>query len=147
MAEPAVSREGVSATEIRVRYAETDQMGIAHHSNYIIWCEQARTDYMRGRGVSYRDLEEGGLLLPVVDVRLRYRAVARYDDLLRVSCWVREIATRRVIFGYSVERVADGRLLATAQTSLMALGSNHERTTIPVSVREALVVVPDPVRL
>jgi len=147
MAEPAMSREEVSATEIRVRYAETDQMGIAHHSNYIIWCEQARTDYMRGRGVSYRALEEGGLLLPVVDVRLRYRAVARYDDLLRVSCWVREIATRRVIFGYAVERVADGRLLATAQTSLMALGSNHERTTIPESVREALVVVPDPVRM
>jgi len=142
-----MSREGVSATELRVRYAETDQMGIAHHANYIIWCEQARTDYMRDRGVSYRDLEEGGLLLSVVDVRIRYRAMARYDDLLRVSCWVREIATRRAIFGYAVERVADGRLLATAQTSLMALGSNHERTTIPEFVRAALVVVADPVRL
>jgi acyl-CoA thioesterase FadM len=85
--------------------------------------------------------------LPVVDVRLRYRAVARYDDLLRVRCWVREVATRRVIFGYAVDRSTDGQLLATAQTSLMALGSKHERTTIPDLVRQALVVVPDPVRL
>lgn len=140
-------QDGVGATELRVRYAETDQMGIAHHSNYLIWCELARTDFMRDLGVGYRELEEGGLLLPVVDVRLRYRAVARYDDLLRVRCWVREVATRRVIFGYAVDRSTDGQLLATAQTSLMALGSKHERTTIPDLVRQALVVVPDPVRL
>jgi acyl-CoA thioester hydrolase len=140
-------QDGVGATELRVRYAETDQMGIAHHSNYLIWCELARTDFMRDLGVRYRELEEGGLLLPVVDVRLRYRAVARYDDLLRVRCWVREVATRRVIFGYAVDRSTDGQLLATAQTSLMALGSKHERTTIPDLVRQALVVVPDPVRL
>ena len=140
-------QDGVGATEIRVRYAETDQMGIAHHSNYLIWCELARTDFMRDLGVGYRELEEGGLLLPVVDARLRYRAVALFDDLLRVRCWVREVATRRVIFGYAVDRNADGQLLATAQTSLMALGPKHERTTIPEFVREALVVVPDPVRL
>jgi acyl-CoA thioester hydrolase len=140
-------QDGVGATELRVRYAETDQMGIAHHANYLIWCELARTDFMRDLGVRYRELEEGGLLLPVVDVRLRYRAVARYDDLLRVRCWVREVATRRVIFGYAVDRRTDGQLLATAQTSLMALGSKHERTTIPDLVRQALVVVPDPVRL
>jgi acyl-CoA thioester hydrolase len=140
-------QDGVGATELRVRYAETDQMGIAHHANYLIWCELARTDFMRDLGVGYRELEKGGLLLPVVDVRLRYRAVARYDDLLRVRCWVREVATRRVIFGYAVDRSTDGQLLATAQTSLMALGSKHERTTIPDLVRQALVVVPDPVRL
>ena len=140
-------QDGVGATELRVRYAETDQMGIAHHSHYLVWCELARTDFMRELGVGYRELEEGGLLLPVVDARLRYRAVARYDDLLRVRCWVREAATRRVIFGYAIDRIGDGQLLATAQTSLMALGSTHERTTIPDFVRQALVVVPDPVRL
>ena len=140
-------QDRVGATEVRVRYAETDQMGIAHHANYLIWCELARTDYMRDRGVGYRNLEESGLLLPVVDARLRYRAVARFDDLLRVRCWVREVATRRVIFGYAVDRITDGQLLATAQTSLMALGPTHERTTIPESVRQALVVAPDPVRL
>jgi acyl-CoA thioester hydrolase len=142
-----MTHAGPSTTELRVRYAETDQMGYAHHSNYLVWCEQARTDHMRALGVGYRDLEESGLLLPVVDARLRYRVAARYDDLLRVRCWVREVSSRRVIFGYAVERIADGRLLATAQTSLMALGPNHERTTIPEFVRQALVVVPDPVRL
>jgi acyl-CoA thioester hydrolase len=139
--------DGVSTTELRVRYAETDQMGYAHHSNYLVWCEQARTDHMRTLGVGYKELEDGGLLLPVVDAKLRYKAAARYDDLVSVSCWVREINSRRVIFGYAVHRVADNRLLATAQTSLMAIGADHERTTIPESVREALVVVPDPVRL
>ncbi len=142
-----VTDDGVSVTEVRVRYAETDQMGIAHHSNYLIWCENARTDYMRNRGIGYRELEANGLLLPIVEVQLRYRAVSRYDDLLRVRCWVREAGTRRVIFGYAIEMAADDRLLATAVTSLMALGSNHERTTIPEFVREALVVIPDPVRL
>ena len=142
-----MSHDGVSATQLRVRYAETDQMGFAHHSNYLIWCEQARTDHMRVLGVGYRELEAGGLLLPVVDARLRFKAPARYDDLLSVRCWIREASSRRVIFGYAIERTADSRLLATAQTSLMALGSDHERTTIPESVRQTLVVVPDPVRL
>ncbi len=139
--------DGVSSTEFRVRYAETDQMGYAHHSNYLVWCEQARTDHMRGLGVGYKELEESGLLLPVVDAKLRYKSAARYDDLLSVSCWVREKNSRRVIFGYAVHRVEDNRLLATAQTSLMAIDSDHERTTIPESVRDALVVVPDPVRM
>ena len=142
-----MSNIGVSVTEFRVRYAETDQMGYAHHSNFLVWCEQARTDHMRTLGVGYRELEEGGLLFPVVEARLRYREPARYDDLVGVRCWIREVSNRRVIFGYAVERVADGRLLATAHTSHMALGANHERTTIPESVREKLVVVPDPVRL
>lgn len=140
-------QDGVGHTEIRVRYAETDQMGIAHHSNYIIWCELSRTDYMRDRGAGYKEIEESGVLLAVVDVRLRYRAVARFDDLLTVRCWVRDVASRRAIFGYAVERTSDSQLLATAQTSLMALNSNHDRSTIPESVRQALVVVPDPVRL
>ncbi len=142
-----MSHDGVSATTLRVRYAETDQMGYAHHSNYLVWCEQARTDHMRALGVGYREMEESGLMLPVVDTRVRHKAAARYDDLLVVRCWVRDVSSRRVIFGYAVEREEDGRVLATAQTSLMAIGSDHERTTIPESVRQALVVVPDPVRL
>lgn len=142
-----MNNDGVSSTELRVRYAETDQMGYAHHSNYLVWCEQARTDHMRALGVGYRELEESGLLLPVVDAKLRYKAAARYDDLLTVLCWVREVSSRRVIFGYAVHRVGDDRLLATAQTSLMAINSDYERTTIPEDVRGALVVVPDPVRM
>ncbi len=138
---------GVSCCEFRVRYAETDQMGIAHHSNYLVWCEQARTDHMRALGIGYRDLEEGGLRLPVVDAHIRFRAGARYDDLIRVRCWVRDVASRRIIFGYAVERIIDHTLLATAQTSLMAVNENHERTKLPESVIQAIEPIEDPVRL
>src|SRR3989304_3145842 len=105
---------GVASREFRVGYAETDQMGIVHHANYLVWCEDARTHYMRQAGILYRDLEEQGLLLAVVEVSVRYRLPAKYDDLLRIDCWVRESGTRRVIFGYAVYRVDDARCLATA---------------------------------
>ncbi len=137
----------VTAYELRVRYAETDQMGVAHHSHYLVWCEAARTDHMRRRGVSYRELERNGLKLPVVDAQVRFRQAARFDDLLRVRCWVRDVASRRVSFGYAVERCDDGLLLATAQTSLVAVDSNHGLTTIPPEIRAKLEPVPDPVRL
>ena len=137
----------LTCVELRVRYAETDQMGIAHHANYLIWCELARTRHMEERGVRYRDLESQGLRFPVVDVHVRYRSPARYDELLRVRCWVRDVASRRVEFGHAIERQEDGELLATARTSLIAVDSNHAITTIPGKVRELLAPVPDPIRL
>jgi len=134
--------DDVTTIEFRARYAETDQMGIVHHANYLVWCEQARTDHMRQLGVSYRAMEESGLRLPVVEASVRYRQPTRYDDLVQVSCWVREVASRRVTFG-----AADGLLLATAQTSLIAVHSTHGRTSLPPDLRAKLVVSPDPVRL
>ncbi len=133
--------------ELRVRYAETDQMGVAYHSHYLVWCEVARTDLMRQLGVTYRILEEDGVRLAVVDARVRYRAAARYDDLLRVHAWVRDSDSRRVVFGYWVERIDDSRCLATAETSLIAIDSKNEVTRIPAPVRKKLVPTPDPVRL
>ncbi len=138
---------GATSVDLRVRYAETDQMGVAHHANYLIWCELARTSHMRHLGVSYRDLEAQGLRLPVVDVHIRYRAPARYDDEIRVRCWVRDAASRRIEFGYVVERLTDELILATARTSLIAVNSSHALTTIPGKVRDLLVPVPDPIRL
>ena len=139
--------KGLTCIELRVRYAETDQMGIAHHANYLIWCELARTRHMEERGVRYRDLESQGLRFPVVDAHVRYRAPARYDELLRVRCWVRNVASRRVEFGHAIERQEDGELLATVCTSLIAVDSNHAITTIPGKVRKLLAPVPDPIRL
>lgn len=137
----------ISSVEVRVRYAETDQMGVAHHAAYLIWCELARTDHMRRQGVSYRHLENQGLKLPVVEAHLRYRAAARYDDVLAVRCWVRDVSSRRVVFGYAVDRPDDGRLLATAETALIAVDANHVLTTLPPAVREKLVLAADPLRL
>lgn len=137
----------ITSVELRVRYAETDQMGVANHIHYLVWCEVARTEHMRRMGVTYRSLEDEGLRLAVSEVHIRYRYAARYDDLLEVRCWVREVQSRRVVFGYAIIRSEDATLLATAQTALIALNSRHEPTRIPVSAREHLVPVSDPVRL
>jgi acyl-CoA thioester hydrolase len=137
----------VSEITLRVAYAETDQMGVAYYGWYPIWLERARTEHLRRTGVSYRGLEAGGLLLAVSELRVRYRAPARYDDLLRIRCWVREIASRRVTFGYAIELQDTGVLLATAETGLLALDRSFTPVRIPDTLRDALVAVPDPVRL
>lgn len=89
-------------TRLRVRYAETDQMGVAHHANYFSWFEMARTDLMRQRGLAYRDLEAGGIRLPVIEAWCRYRAPARYDDELEVEVWAEDLRPTRLTFGYRV---------------------------------------------
>ncbi len=137
----------ITTVDLRVRYAETDQMGVAYHTHYLVWCEVARTDHLRRRGVTYRELEEQGLRLAVVEAHLRYRAAARYDDLLSVRCWIRDVGSRQVIFGYAVDRPADGALLATAYTALIALDRTHSMSSIPPHVRQCLRPTPDPVRV
>ena len=137
----------ISAVSHRVNYSETDQMGFVYHANYLVWLDMARTEHLRERGVSYKELEGQGIFLAVTDVRVRYRQPARYDDLVRVRCWVRARASRRVIFGYAVERAETGELLATAETSLIALNTQHALSRIPEHVCDLLEPTPDPVRL
>ena len=136
----------ISTIELRVRYAETDRMGVVYHANYLVWCDMARTEHLRQAGLSYRELEDRGVLLAVVEAEVRYRAAARFDDLVRVRCWVREVASRRVAFGYVVER-SGGARLATARTSLIPLDSAYAPMLLPDRVRDALVPVADPIRL
>ena len=128
----------ISAVTHRVNYSETDQMGFVYHANYLIWLDMARTEHMRERGVSYKELEEQGIYLAVTDVRIRYRQPARYDDLIRIRCWVQEVVSRRVIFEYSVERIETGEVLSTAQTSLIALDRRHTLSRIPEHVLDLL---------
>jgi acyl-CoA thioester hydrolase len=137
----------ISETFVRVNYSETDQMGVVYHARYLVWLDIARTEHLRQSGMSYRDLEASGLRLAVSEVAIRYRQPARYDDLIRVRCWVRDVASRKVDFGYVVEHAEDGRLLATASTSLLALDSTMALARLPREVREALQVVSDPVKL
>ncbi len=136
-----------SAIEHRVNYSETDQMGFVYHANYLVWLDMARTEHLRHTGVTYKDMEAEGVFLAVTDVRIRYRRPARYDDLLRVRCWIRELASRRVIFGYAVERATTDELLATAETALIALDHTHTLSRIPEHVLVRLHATPDPVRL
>jgi acyl-CoA thioester hydrolase len=137
----------ISETLVRVNYSETDQMGVVYHARYLVWLDVARCDHLRHQGTSYRDLEQAGLRLAVSEVSIRYRQPARYDDLVRVRCWVRDVASRRVEFGYAVERAVDGDLLATATTSLLALDSTMTLTRLPDDVRQVLHPIPDPIKL
>ena len=137
----------ISAVHIRVNYSETDQMGVVYHARYLVWLDIARTEYLREAGLSYRELEERGYRLAVDEVSMRYRQPARFDDRVRVRCWVREAASRRVSFGYVLEHADNERLLATAFTSLMALDRAMSPTRLPDDVRRLLRPVPDPVKL
>jgi acyl-CoA thioester hydrolase len=137
----------ISAVTHRVNYSETDQMGVVYHANYLVWMDSARTEHLRERGVSYKELEAEGMYLAVTDVRIRYRQPARYDDMIRIRCWVRDLASRRVVFGYAVERADTDELLATAETSLIALDRQHTLSRIPEHVSELLKPTADPVRL
>lgn len=137
----------ISTTQVRVNYSETDQMGVVYHARYVVWLDIARTEHLRQAGMAYRELEAMGFRLAVGELSIRYRQAARYDDVIRIRCWVREIASRRVTFGYAIEDAADGRLVATASTAMMSLDHTMTPVRLPESVRALLVVAPDPVRL
>ncbi|MFL5472077.1 MAG: acyl-CoA thioesterase [Gemmatimonadales bacterium] len=137
----------ISETSVRVNYSETDQMGVVYHARYLVWLDVARCEHLRLSGMSYRELEQAGLRLAVSELAIRYRQPARYDDLIRIRCWIREVASRRVDFGYAVEHAEDRRLLATASTRLIALDIGMTLTRLPERVRQVLRPIPDPVRL
>lgn len=138
---------GISTTQVRVNYSETDQMGVVYHARYVVWLDIARTEHLRDAGMAYRDLEGMGFRLAVGELCIRYRQPARYDDRVRVRCWVRELASRRVTFGYAIEEAESGRLLATATTAMMSLDATLTPARLPDTVRQLLIVVPDPVRV
>ncbi len=108
--------------EIEVRYAETDQMGVVHHANYLVWCELARTRLCLDAGIHYAEIEQRGLLLLVTGAQLSYRAAAFYGDVVRAACWVQRVGSRGVTFEYRIERASShrggkaGDLIATATT-------------------------------
>jgi acyl-CoA thioester hydrolase len=143
----AAECQAVSETLVRVNYSETDQMGVVYHARYLVWLDVARTEHLRQCGMSYRDLEASGLRLAVSEVAIRFRQPARYDDPVRIRCWVRELASRKVEFGYAIEHAEEARLLATAVTSLLALDSSMALSRLPDSVRDILQEVTDPVKL
>lgn len=111
---PQAERSGV---RFRVRYAETDQMGVVYHANYLVWMEMARTELCRLKGLSYREMEQrSGLHLMVAEVRCRYLLPARYDDEILASAWLANAHPRMVSFAYEIRRASDGALLATGET-------------------------------
>ncbi|HTT66479.1 MAG TPA: thioesterase family protein [Gemmatimonadales bacterium] len=134
MARDVVTERRESSVEFRVRYSETDQMGVAYHGHYLAWCEMARTEHMRRLGVRYRDLEDRGVRLAVSEAHVRFAKSARYDDPLRVSAWLTAVASRRLAFGYRIERTDDDAVLATAETALVSIDGTGRLTRLPDDV-------------
>jgi acyl-CoA thioester hydrolase len=127
-------------TEIRVRYAETDQMGIVHHSNYLVWFELGRSDFCRARGFSYKDMEEkDNALLVVAESYVRYKSPAYYEDVLTVRTQVGEIRSRSIRFIYEVYRGSDEALLAEGETLHLVTDENKKVRSLPEGYREMLM--------
>lgn len=133
-----MSAQTVIESTLRVRYAETDRMGVAYHTHYLVWCEVGRTDFIRRLGTSYAALEDRGFLLAVAEAEIRYAASARYDDEIRVRTRLERVQSRAVTFAYEILRDDDGRTtqLARARTRLIAIGPNGEPRSLPQTLIE-----------
>jgi acyl-CoA thioester hydrolase len=128
----------VTRVELRVRYAETDRMGVVYHSNYLIWCEIGRTEHMRHFGLPYRAMEEQGLSLAVAEASIRYQKPARYDDLIRVETTLANVSSRTVTFDYSILNADSHDRLATARTTLVSLDASGRVVALPTESRAIL---------
>ena len=125
-------------SELRVRYAETDQMGVVYHANYLVWCEIGRTDFIRHAGRSYADLEGDGVLLAVSEASMRYHASAKYDDPIRVYTSLSTVGSRGMSFAYRIERADTSTILVRASTSLVCINREGRLSTLPTDVRSWL---------
>ncbi|MHB1224460.1 MAG: acyl-CoA thioesterase [Gemmatimonadaceae bacterium] len=126
------------AVELRVRYAETDQMGVVYHAEYLVWCEVGRTEFIRAHVRSYAELEGAGVVLAVAEASLRYHAGARYDDLVRVETRLVSVRSRTLRFEYLVRRATTGERLVSAATTLIAVDPAGGSMVIPPAIRAAL---------
>lgn len=124
-------REHRSRHRVRVRYCETDRMGVAHHGSHVDWLEEARTEWMRECGMSYRDLEDSGVFLQVVDVHVTYRSSVTYDDVVLIETWLADSRRASVTIGYRLERESDGKLVSEATTALACVDANGKLRRLP----------------
>jgi acyl-CoA thioester hydrolase len=124
-----------SISTVRVRYGETDQMGVAYHANYLAWCEVGRTDFIRELGTSYADIERQGVFLAVAEATVRYIAPARYDDTIRIETWLESAKSRMLTFAYEIHRQEPvPALLATAKTVLVSIDAGGGTRRLPASI-------------
>lgn len=120
--------------EIRVRYAETDRMGLLHHANYLVYFEQGRTELLRSQGLAYKDMEDQGFLLVLTKVQVRYRSPARYDDVLVLRTIVQRTTLVKIEHRYELRR--DGMLLAEAETTLGCIDRDGKVQPLPEFLRK-----------
>jgi acyl-CoA thioester hydrolase len=119
-------------TRLRVRYAETDQMGVVYYANYLVWMEVGRVELCRARGFNYRDMErEDGVYLAVAEACCRYRSPARFEDEVIVKAWIEEANTRMATFAYEMRLAEGDRTLATGHTRHIFVNREMRRSRLP----------------
>jgi len=122
--------------QVRVRYAETDKMGLVYYGNYFTYFEVGRTDLLRRVGMPYSQLEAEGIYFPVVDAQCKYLGAARYEDLLTVRTWISNVRRTRLEFSYEIRRDGDQALVATGATTLVCMNKDFKPIEIPERLRE-----------
>ena len=135
---PESKRGTAHSVEFRVRYAETDQMQVVYHSNYLIWCEIGRTEFIRALGTPYAELERQNVTLAVVEASLRFHAAARYDNLIRVTTRISDVRSRTLTFDYVITNAETGERFVTASTKLASLTRDSRLTKMPDSLLKVL---------
>jgi acyl-CoA thioester hydrolase len=125
-----------TVSRVRVRYAETDQMGVVYYSNYFVWFEVGRTDLLRDSGLTYRELEADGVSLPVIEAQCEYHRPARYDDDLEILTTGALLSPVRVEFSYRIVKSQDGAELATGRTAHAVLDRDGRPCRLPARARE-----------
>ena len=123
---------------LRVRYAETDKMGVVHHANYFVWFEIGRCELIRAIGKSYRELEDDGIGLPVIEAHCEYKSPARFDDELQVKTWSELLSPARVQFRYEVTRLADNTVNAVGRTVHASIDQAGRPCRLPDRIRDLL---------
>jgi acyl-CoA thioester hydrolase len=135
--------DGWHETEVRVRYAETDQMGIVHHANYLVWFEAGRSEFCRSKGFSYKEMEEEeDALMVVAEAYCRYKSPAHYDDVLTIRTQIGEIRSRSLRFIYEVYRASDDTLIAEAETLHLVTDKDKKVRSLP-QVYKVRLMEPD----
>jgi acyl-CoA thioester hydrolase len=135
----AAARQPVVRTaRLRVRYAETDQMGVVYYANYLVWFEVARTEWLRQTGATYRDMEKSGIQLPVIEAHCHYRQPARYDDDIEIRTTATLLSPVRLRFDYQVLRNGQDQVAASGHTVHAGLDPQGRPCRLPAQVREVL---------
>jgi acyl-CoA thioester hydrolase len=133
-----VSQPAIRSSHVRVRYAETDRMGVVYYANYLVWFEVGRTEWLRVAGWTYRAMEQDGVALPVIEAHCEYRRAAQYDDQLEIRTSARLMTPVRVRFDYEIWREAEEGPLANGYTVHAAMDRTGRPCRLPASVRELL---------
>ena len=134
----ATALPGIRRTRIRVRYAETDQMGVVYYANFLVWFEVARVEWLRQGGWSYRDIEHDGTALPVIEAHCEYRHPARYDDEIEIAARGTLLTPVRVRFDYNVVRVDDDIVAAVGHTIHAAVDAGGKPRRLPQTLKDML---------